>query len=191
MSLKVLVIPEDFTKDEHILLPLVSRIVEECGRKGKVRICRDPNFQGVDAALDLERLRTEVIGRQAMVDWFLLIVDRDGQKGREDTAARLEAALDARLGPSERRFVVTLAYQEVEALLLAGHELPPDWSWQEMRADADVKNTYFKKFVALGGTKRKPHEGRQKLMAEAMRNWNRIKARCPEDVGRLIARLRG
>lgn len=45
MSFNVLVIPEDFTKDEHILKPLVERILEECGRKPTVEVCRDPNFQ--------------------------------------------------------------------------------------------------------------------------------------------------
>ena len=93
MSLNVLVVPEDFTKDEHILKPLVEKVVEECGRKACVRVCRDPNFQGVEAALDLDRLRIEVVGRYPMVHWFLLIVDRDGKAGREDAAARIEAEL--------------------------------------------------------------------------------------------------
>ena len=46
MSFNVLVIPEDFTKDEHILKPLVDRIVRDCGRKPQVQVCRNPNFQG-------------------------------------------------------------------------------------------------------------------------------------------------
>jgi hypothetical protein len=34
-----------------------------------------------------------------------------------------------------------------------------------------------------------PHDGRKKLMAEAMQNWNRIKSLCPEDIGSLLAKL--
>lgn len=190
MSLNVLVVPEDFTKDEHILQPLVEKVVEECGRKARVRVCRDPNFQGVEGALDLDRLRIEVVDRYPMVDWFLLIVDRDGKTGREDAAARIEAELGKVLPTNDRRFVTTLAYQEVEALLLAGHELPAEWSWQELRADPDVENTFFKRFVALRGTGTSRYEGRKKLMAEAIKNWSRIKSRCPEDIGKLIEKLK-
>ncbi len=57
MSFNVLVIPEDFTKDEHIRKPLVERILQDGGRKAQVQVCRNPNFQGVQAALDLDALR--------------------------------------------------------------------------------------------------------------------------------------
>ena len=44
MSYKVLVIPEDFTKDEHVLKPLVEKILADAGRTNAVvRVCRDPN----------------------------------------------------------------------------------------------------------------------------------------------------
>ena len=70
MSFNVLVIPEDFTKDEHILKPLVEHILEECGRKPTVEVCRDPNFQGVHAALKLDSLRRKVIPLYPMVHLF-------------------------------------------------------------------------------------------------------------------------
>ena len=66
MSFKVLVVPEDFTKDEHVLKPLVEKILQDCGRKAQVQVCRDPNFQGVDAALNLDALRTSVVLRYPM-----------------------------------------------------------------------------------------------------------------------------
>jgi hypothetical protein len=77
----------------------------------------------------------------------------------------------------------------VEVFILAGHDLPSDWSWREIRADPDVKNTYFKKLVDEKNTSSLPHEGRKKLMAEAIQNWSRIKSRCDEDIGRLLTRL--
>jgi len=38
MSFKVLVIPEDSTRDEHILKPLVERIFAECGRTAQIQV---------------------------------------------------------------------------------------------------------------------------------------------------------
>lgn len=190
MSLKVLVIPEDFTKDEHILKPLVERTLTEVGKpNATVLVCRDPNLGGIGEALKLERLRKDVLARYPMVDLFILLVDRDGQAGREITAARIEAEVAAEVEERGGRFIAELARQEVEVFVLAGHDLPDEWSWQIVRQDPDVKNTFFRELVRLKGTARLPHDGRKKLMAEAIKNWSRIKSRCPEDIGRLIEKL--
>lgn len=189
MSFNVLVIPEDFTKDEHILKPLVERILNDCGKKPTVEVCRDPNFQGVHAALKLESLRREVIERYPMVHLFLLFIDRDGQPGRKQRTDEIETTLSAELKPKAKRFLAEVAWQEVEVFVLAGLELPADWRWADIRADANVKDTFFKQMVALRSTSKYPHEGRKKLMAESISNWQRIKSRCPEDVGALITRV--
>ena len=81
------------------------------------------------------------------------------------------------------------AWQEVEIFILAGHELPQGWNWQDVRSDIDVKNTYFLAFAKAAGTLHLPHLGRKKLMQAALGNWQRIKSRCPEDVGRIFNRL--
>ena len=191
MSYKELVIPEDFTKDEHVLKPLVERVLADAGRaRAAVVVCRDPNFKGVGQALKIERLRKDVIGRYPMVDLFVLLVDRDGDGAREDAARNLETTLRAEVAGRGARFVAALAWQEVEVFVLAGHELPVSWNWQEIRADADVKNTFFRELVRARGTEKLPHDGRKKLMAEAIQNWTRIKSRCPEDIGSLLAKLR-
>ena len=124
-----------------------------------------------------------------MVDLFILIVDRDGRDGREAPIDRIEKTLSAELLPKQRRFLAELARQEVEVFILAGHDLPPQWSWKEIREDADVKNTFFRELVALRGTAKQPHDGRKRLMADALSNWQRIKSRCPEDVGALLDRI--
>ncbi len=187
MSFNVLVIPEDFTKDEQILKPLVQRILDDCGRKAQVQVCRNPNFQGVQTALRLDALR-EVIALYPMVQLFILIVDRDGKSGRKQRTDEIEKTLSDELR-SKARFFAEVAWQEVEIFILAGLDIPSGWRWSEIRADADVKNTFFKEMVRLRGTARYPHEGRKKLMAESISNWQRIKSRCPEDVGALIARV--
>ena len=47
MSLKVLVIAEDPTNNGYILKPLVSRLLEECGKPNtKVQILTDPKADG-------------------------------------------------------------------------------------------------------------------------------------------------
>jgi len=190
MSYNVLVIPEDFTKDEHILKPLAERILHDVGKpNATVEVCRNPNFGGIGEALKIKRLRKEVIGRYPMIHLFILLLDRDGMPGREAKVADLETSLHGEMAASGRRFVAGVAWQEVEVFILAGHDLPSDWSWREIRADPDVKNTYFKKLVDEKNTSSLPHEGRKKLMAEAIQNWSRIKSRCDEDIGRLLTRL--
>jgi hypothetical protein len=191
MSFNVLVIPEDFTYDEHILKPLIERILTECGRIARVAVCRDPNFQGVNAALNIELLRSKVLARYRMVDLFVLFVDRDGNEGRKVKTDQIETTLTGELAEKGRSFLAEVAWQEVEIFILAGHELPRGWQWPEIRADRDVKNTFFRELVALRGTSKQPYEGRKKLMAEAIGNWQRIKSRCPEDVGALIDRISG
>ncbi|HLG17822.1 MAG TPA: hypothetical protein VJH03_25495 [Blastocatellia bacterium] len=138
MSFDVLVIPEDFTKDEHILKPLVERILEECGRKARVRVCRNPNFQGVHTALRLDALR-ELIDLYRMVNLFVLVVDRDGLAGRKQRTDQIEEVLSAELRATGRRFLAEVAWQEVEVFILAGLDLPSAWKWRDIRADADVK----------------------------------------------------
>lgn len=189
MSYNVLVIPEDFTKDEHILRPVVEKILADVGRpRARVEVCRDPNFQGITGALSAGLLREKVLLRYPMVDLFVLLVDRDGNQNREAAAANLETQLSAKL-VGGRQFVAELARQEVEVFILAGHDLPSDWRWQAIREDPSVKDTYFREFAHLKGTADLPHEGRKKLAAEAMTRWSRIRERCREDIGELIARL--
>ena len=190
MSYNVLVIPEDFTKDEHILKPLAERILQDLGKpNANVRVCRDPNFGGIGEALKIGRLRNDVIAFYPMVDLFILVLDRDGEAGRETTVGRIEATLQGEMAGTSRRFVASLAWQEVEVFILAGHDLPPAWSWRDIRADPDVKNTYFQKLAAAKNTSGLPHAGRKKLMAEAIQNWSRIKSRCQEDIGSLLLKL--
>ena len=103
MSYKVLVIPEDFTKDEHILKPLAERILQDLGKpNAKVGVCRDPNFGGIGEALKIKRLR-KVIARYRTFDLFILLVDRDGETGRETAVGQIEATLQGEMAGSGRQ----------------------------------------------------------------------------------------
>ena len=186
MSYNVLVIPEDFTKDEHILLPLIRRVLGDAGKpNAAVLVCRDPNFQGIGGALDYQRIKDEVVLRYPMVDLFVLFVDNDAKPGREDSVTGLVGRIQSDLRANQG-FLGVVARQEVEIFPIAGHALPQDWSWQAVRMDGDVKNTYFLRLAQREGTLHLPHQGRKILMTEAMRNWNRIKSRCPEETTGLV-----
>lgn len=55
--MNVLLIPEDFRKDQYILKPLFIRLFGIIGRRARVRVCQDPLLGGVGEALKSERLK--------------------------------------------------------------------------------------------------------------------------------------
>jgi hypothetical protein len=189
--MNVLVIPEDFRKDQYILKPIVAAMLQHLGRRSaKVRVCQDPLLGGIDQARDWERIQ-EVLDRyRGMVNVFLLIVDRDGNAGRRSALNNLEAKAQGVL-PSDRVFLGENAWQEVEVWILAGHKLPNGWSWQEIRQEADAKEAYFEPFARQKGVSDGPGQGRKTLAEQAARNYVRLRTLCPEDLANLEGRLAG
>ncbi|WP_437280000.1 hypothetical protein WME90_05410 [Sorangium sp. So ce375] len=181
MSYRVLVIPEDFRKDQYVLEPIVTKMFEAIGRKAKVIVCRDPLLGGVDQALRWERLQEILLRYQAMIECFLLIVDRDGKAGRRDALDRLESLASAAL-PSRKRFLAENAWQEIEVWLLAGHDLPSDWRWKDVRAHENPKEAYYRSLAQARGVLHEPAEGRGLLAREAASRYGRIRSLCPEVV---------
>lgn len=113
MSLNVLVIPEDFRKDQYILKPILQRLVEQIGKpKARIEICVDPLLGGVSQALDWTRLE-EIVEMYPTVHIFLLVVDRDGDANRRDSLRNIEAKAQTRLGAG-RIFLGENAWQEIE-----------------------------------------------------------------------------
>ncbi len=88
--MNVLVIPEDFRKDQYMLKPIVSAMLAEIGRPAKVRVCQDPLLAGIGQALKWERIREIIERYKAMVKLFLLCVDRDGVEKRKRVLDHLE-----------------------------------------------------------------------------------------------------
>lgn len=78
----VLVVPEDFRKDQFILKPLLSRLLASLGKpRATVRVCQDPLLGGVGEALKSERI-AEIVDRYGgRVQVILLCIDRDGDTG--------------------------------------------------------------------------------------------------------------
>ena len=60
----VLVVPEDFRKDQFVLKPLLSKLLASLGKPhATVRVCQDPRPGGVGEALKPERV-AEIVERR-------------------------------------------------------------------------------------------------------------------------------
>jgi hypothetical protein len=189
MSLNVLVIPEDFRKDQFVLAPLIRRLFAEIGKpRARVEVCNDPLMGGVDQALDWKRL-DEVIDMYPIVQVFLLLVDRDGNAGRRVSLTGLEDKAENKLPPG-RTLIGENAWQEIEVWALAGQDLPNEWKWREIREEIHPKETYFDTLASQRGLTDEPGEGRATMGREAAKNYDRVRSRCIEDIQELETRLR-
>ena len=181
--MRILVIPEDFTKDQYILKPIITRLIQDIGRRNaRIRVCQDPRLGGIGEALKPEQLSEIVERYEGMTDIFVLCVDRDGETGRR----QILDGIEERFGPT---FHAENAWEEVETWVLAGLNLPSDWRWADVRAEVHVKERYFdalardrKVDAQLGG-------GRDVLGREAAGRIDAIRQKCPEDFDNLARRL--
>lgn len=187
--MNVLVIPEDFRKDQYMLKPIITAMMEALGKpKTKVRVCQDPLLGGINEALKWERI-SEIIERyKGMVNLFLLCVDRDGKEGRREMLDKIEQQA-ANILTGGRLLLAENAWQEIEVWVLAGHDLPADWNWQFIRNEINPKETYFLPFAAQLHVLDAPGEGRKLLAQEAVRRYSRIRQLCPEDIAVLENRI--
>jgi hypothetical protein len=186
--MRVLVIPEDFTKDQYMLKPLIEAMFSTLGKPTAiVRVCQDPRFHGVDQLLDWEQLQPVLMRYQGMIDIFLICVDRDGKEGRRASLDRLEQ-LAEEAAPG-RIVLAANAWQEIEVWVLAGHTLPKGWNWKTIRQEMHPKENYYLPFAEQRSVLDEPAQGRKRLAEEAARQYKRVRTRCPEDFAHLEARL--
>jgi len=180
--MRVLLIPEDFRYDQHILKPIFKGLFKDIGRPSlRVEMCLEPLLGGVAEALKSERLQ-EVVEQYPTVDIFILCVDRDGIVGRRQRLDQIEAEFgDA--------FFAENAWEEIETWVLAGLELPTDWNWRDVRAEVHVKERFFDRLAAQRGLSDAPGGGRKDLGVEAARRIDAIRRKCPEDFDNLARRL--
>ena len=180
--MKVLLIPEDFTYDQYILLPLFSRLFRDIGKpSAKISVCREPNLGGVEEALKIARLR-EIVDSYPMTDLFILCVDRDGNAARKARLNRVETEFGT-------RFLAENAREEIETWVLAGLKLPTEWAWSQVRAEIHVKEEYFEPLARRRGVASGPGGGRRELATEAAKRISAIRRKCYEDFGALARRI--
>ena len=181
--MNVLIIPEDFRKDQYILKPLFSRLFRRIGVPYvQVSVCIDPLLGGVGEALKIERLAQIVTEQRGMHDLLILCVDRDGEVGRRQRLDDIEAYF----GPT---FLAENAWEELETWVLAGLDLPSEWRWAAVRAEVNVKEQYFEPLAAQRGVANSIGGGRKVLGDEASRNIPTIRHKCPDDFDVLAQRL--
>ncbi|MYE12343.1 MAG: hypothetical protein F4X99_11950 [Gammaproteobacteria bacterium] len=182
--MNVLVIPEDFRKDQYLLKPLFRRLLRELGRpNAHVAVCQDPLLGGVAEALNSARVADVVARYDGMTDVFILCVDRDGQVGRRERLDLLEQEFD-----DGRVFIAENAWEELETWTLAGLNLPSEWLWSEVRAEVSVKERYFDVLAKRRGVSDSPGGGRKPLGEEASPRISAIRQKCP-DFDNLARRL--
>ena len=187
--MNVLLIAEDFVKDEHVLLPIVTAMMNDLGKdRARIKVCKDPRFHGTGEALRWEFIEQAIDRHRGMIDLFLLCVDRDGNEHRRAALDGLEKQANAKLG-IDRSFLAENAWQEIEVWLLAGHDLPADWKWSDIRDEPHPKERYYIPFAKSRGVLNLPGEGRGKLATEAAKRYRTIKSKCPEDVANLETRI--
>lgn len=183
--MRILVIPEDFRKDQYILKPVIQRLLQSLGKpKSRVAVCQDPLLGGIGEAMKEERLAEIVDRYRGMTDLFLLCVDRDGETARRRQLNRLEKHFR-----SVGAFFAVNAWEELETWVLAGLKLPRNWNWQEVRAEVSVKEMYFDKLALARGVANRPGGGRKTLGEEASRRIDVIRQKCPEDFNALANRI--
>ena len=183
--MRVLIIPEDFQKDQHILKPIFERLFQSIGKpRAHVRVCQDPRLRGIDQVLNSDRMLEIVERYRGMTDIFILCVDRDGEIGRRQRLDQLESLYSAAID-----FLAANAWEEIEAWVLAGVDLLTAWRWTDVRAEIHVKEEYFEPLAALRGLSDRPDGGRKSLASEAARRIDAIRQKCPEDFDHLVLRL--
>ncbi len=183
--MNVLVIPEDFRKDQYLLKPLFHRLFRTLGKpNANVDICRDPLLGGVGEALKSERLAEVVAQHGGMTDILILCVDRDGEIGRRQRLDQIEEEFGG-----DRIFLAENAWEELETWSLAGLDLPPNWRWQDVRTEVQVKERYFDELARIRNVTDTPGGGRKPLGEQAARRIPAIRRKCPEDFGALANRL--
>lgn len=184
--MNIVVIPEDFRKDQYILKPLFSQLFKRLGASNpKVNICRDPLLGGIGEALKTDLLAEIVNDQRGMTDIFILCVDRDGVVGRRERLDQIEAEFQGRCV-----FLAENAWEEIETwVLAAARDLPNEWSWAQVRSEKQIKETYFEPYVARRGLTDTLGGGRKVLGEEAARRVPAIRQKCTEDFDALARRL--
>ena len=183
--MNILVISEDPHYDQHILKPLLRRLFRSIGKPtAKIGIPPGRTPRGVRDALRSETLARIVERYRGETDIFVLCVDRDGELGRRQRLDQIEAEFGSRCV-----FLAQEAWEEIEAWVLAGLDLPPDWRWRDVRAEIHVKERYFDVLARERGVAGGLGGGRKALAEEAAANLSAIRLKCPQDFDALAQRI--
>lgn len=190
MSFNVLIIPEDFRKDQAILKPIIEALFTYLGKpRANVNVCRDPQFGGISNVTDWAKISPVLNRYRGSIQLILLLVDRDGNENRRASLDHLETLANENY--PTLKFIAENAWQEVEVWALAGcGDLPTEWAWKDIRSDRDPKERFFSAYSQMRGFSQLEHEGRKEIATAAAAQYTRIRTLCPEDIQELETKIK-
>lgn len=171
--MRVLIIPEDPTLDQHILKPIVEKVFDDLERTHRVEVLRDPHLSSASQALN-QQVVEQIVRDNPMIDVFILAVDRDCDR---DTHT---AKLAARVKEHPTKLVGVLAIEEVEVWALALNRKDLDVGLAKVRAECDPKERFWDPFVTKKGWLGTVGKGRKKAMHSLAGGWSGLLQVCPE-----------
>lgn len=171
--MNVLIIPEDQELDRYIVKPVIEALFDDLGITARVDVLPEPRLRGTSDALDRE-LIAQIVADNPMEDLFLLIIDRDCDRERNEQQARAREAEHA------DKLVACLAVQEVEVWLLAlyKNKLGVD-GFAEVRTHCDPKERWAIPLLDRLGYQG-PGRGRKRAMQALARKWRSLRDTCSE-----------
>lgn len=174
-----MIIPEDHTNDQYMLKPIISALMSKIGKsKANIQVCSNPRLQGIRDALSLKILK-KIIEQYGTFHLFLLLIDRDGDSNRK-TKLNVREKRTKEMLREDQVFFAENAWQEIEVWVLAGHDLPLDWNWKEIRKERDPKEVYYIPYAENRNLLGEVAQGRKKLAEIASKNYSSIRHKCPE-----------
>lgn len=173
--MKVLIIAEDPTLDQHILKPVAEQLFKDLGKRVRADILWEPRLKGTGQALDAAVLH-EIVRDNPMEDLFLLLIDRDCNrfKNAERAAAREQE--------HHGKLLACLAVHEVEVWALALHREELALPWADVRRHCDPKEAFWDPFAEKSGWDEAGilAGGRKRAMRDLGRQWRGLLEVCPE-----------
>lgn len=171
--MKVLIVLEDPTLDQHIAKPVVQAIFRDLQIRALIDVLTDPHLRGIDQALD-QGILGGIIRDNPMVDLFLVIADRDCTRQRNEERAR------ARQTEHAGKLLVCLAVEELEVWMLALHRNQVAAGWSDVRADCDPKEAFADPLLQKLGWASEVGRGRKKAMRALNQQFRSLCSLCPE-----------
>ncbi|GDX41362.1 hypothetical protein LBMAG21_16540 [Armatimonadota bacterium] len=177
--MKVLIIPEDPRLDQYMLKPLVEAALKYAEKpNAMVQVCQGASLAwGYEAVTNFENPKG-IIADYKYYNVFLLCVDRDGEKTREQALTNLEIQIRAEF--PHKSFVAVCGVEELEVWVLAGiADLP--YTWSDVRSECHPKERYFELYVKTRNLLDTPGRGRGVLGKVAAQNYSdRVRKLCVE-----------